>query len=30
LLWMGQQAVHEAEHHRRDIEDNLRLLGSDN
>jgi hypothetical protein len=29
LLWMGQQAVHEAEHHRRDIEDNVRLLGSD-
>lgn len=24
LLWMGQQAVHEAEHHRTDIVENLR------
>ena len=23
LLWMGQQAVHEVEHHRRDITENL-------
>jgi hypothetical protein len=26
LLWMGQQVVHEVEHHRGDVEENLRLL----
>jgi hypothetical protein len=26
VLWMGQQAVHEAEHHRTDIEDNHRTV----
>lgn len=26
LLWMGQQAVHELEHHRADVEENLRLV----
>jgi hypothetical protein len=28
LLWMGQQVVHEVEHHRDDIVENLRPLGS--
>lgn len=28
VLWMGQQAVHEIEHHGADVEENLRLLTS--
>lgn len=28
LLWMGQQAVHEVEHHGSDIAENLRLVAS--
>jgi hypothetical protein len=28
LLWMGQQAVHEVEHHRDDIAENLRRLNA--
>jgi len=28
LLWLGQQIVHEVEHHRDDIAENARLLGS--
>jgi hypothetical protein len=27
LLWMGQQAVHEVEHHGSDIAEDLRLVG---
>jgi hypothetical protein len=27
ILWMGQQAVHEVEHHRADIDENHRALG---
>jgi DinB superfamily len=28
LLWVGQQTVHEAEHHRADVEENLTAAGS--
>ncbi len=28
LLWMGQQVVHEVEHHRGDVEENLRLVSA--
>jgi DinB superfamily len=28
LLWVGQQTVHEAEHHRADVEENLAAVGS--